>query len=712
MISLSFLPVHAQDNEMQTKPEKIISVMYDDSGSMYWGNTTTWAKGNYALQQMAAQLQKQDTMFVTYMSNPGHAETVAEKHIEHQKAIDRIQKHTDIANASPISALDTAVNKLMKCRSNREDSEYWLVIYTNGAFTKNTSDQKTFEEKIQLLQNKKMPNHSMLKIAYISIGKESPVLQGDESQGIYSYTCDNDTLIDVSLKVMDIIFETYHFDSKDVAYIDEHTLEITTPFPLYRLHISLFKGPLTIENIDTRASVQSYQCHSTYPTLEGYLSDTSLSTDHTYSDESKILVPGTYRLHFTQAYDKDMLHITGSPALLIRYEFFNKNEKIAVNEIHENQNLQMKTTLLRADNFKPIDISDPYEDIQQICASSEQMQTYDENMVPSITFTRDDTQIQTTLKSQDKGVLRHQITVSPIPRYTYFITPVNDSVEINPDTMEPSNDILFQVYRDGKLMTNGEDVKALGLKFELTSEHPLLYYDVTYQNDGTVLCEINYGIKNLHKGLSQWLSSWSIKENQHVQLNISMNKKNYLSTAIQFSQHDILHFVIHIVFPLLLMFIFIGFILKPRFPKKSCMRSICVIKDGSHFNSYVQSWNSTPLHKPWSLSGIVPFFPETIVVDHILFQAKGIFKKNDIIVRIRKRDEMFLLPYIKDVSTHECVSFTCDIESCRIPDKKEFHMQPQQLLLLPVNETSYMLYKFTPCTKKHGSHKGGETSGK
>ena len=46
---------------------KIVSVVYDDSGSMK--KESNWSSANYAMQAFAALLNKEDGMYITYMSS-------------------------------------------------------------------------------------------------------------------------------------------------------------------------------------------------------------------------------------------------------------------------------------------------------------------------------------------------------------------------------------------------------------------------------------------------------------------------------------------------------------------------------------------------------------------------------------------------------------------------------------------------------------------
>ena len=69
------MPVSAEDRVMEPV-KKIVSVVYDDSGSMNdpidrnsGSDTRRWSPANYALQGMAALMNEKDEFHITLMNN-------------------------------------------------------------------------------------------------------------------------------------------------------------------------------------------------------------------------------------------------------------------------------------------------------------------------------------------------------------------------------------------------------------------------------------------------------------------------------------------------------------------------------------------------------------------------------------------------------------------------------------------------------------------
>ena len=62
---LMLVPVQVYAESDPVRNKRIVSVMYDDSGSM---EGDRWVNANYAMQAFAAMLNKEDTLYISYMS--------------------------------------------------------------------------------------------------------------------------------------------------------------------------------------------------------------------------------------------------------------------------------------------------------------------------------------------------------------------------------------------------------------------------------------------------------------------------------------------------------------------------------------------------------------------------------------------------------------------------------------------------------------------
>ena len=161
MIATGSKIVYAADNakattnndsgDTVTSPKKIISVVYDDSGSMAGER---WTYANYSLQTLTSLLNTQDELYVTYMSDPSDAKKISLTDI--QDSVDKIRDKEDSHN-TPEESIDTAVGKLESIKGTDATTQYWLIIMTDGAINE-MSNESELQKKIDSVKNKKMDN--------------------------------------------------------------------------------------------------------------------------------------------------------------------------------------------------------------------------------------------------------------------------------------------------------------------------------------------------------------------------------------------------------------------------------------------------------------------------------------------------------------------------------------------------------------------------
>ena len=131
------LPVQAAGEQLRLQsPKKIISVVYDDSGSMFWtgGNTkdnTSWAAANYAIQAMTALMSSKDELYITYMSSPETAAAIDLSHID--RSVRSLREDLTDPGNTPGEAVDTAIEKLFSIEEDDPSTQFWLVVMTDGA---------------------------------------------------------------------------------------------------------------------------------------------------------------------------------------------------------------------------------------------------------------------------------------------------------------------------------------------------------------------------------------------------------------------------------------------------------------------------------------------------------------------------------------------------------------------------------------------------
>ena len=176
---------------------KIVSVVYDDSGSMC-GNK--WAYANYAMQSFCGMLNSEDQLYITYMSRSQVDQNYEPEKIDLssegiQDSVDSIRKHKD-SGSTPFEAVKKAYDKLKSIDDSNPNTQYWLVVITDGAFNetnKMSADESKYflNEKFKDYNGQIMPNGTNPQITFLGIGN---VVMPDENQnkGIFTYKAQNE----------------------------------------------------------------------------------------------------------------------------------------------------------------------------------------------------------------------------------------------------------------------------------------------------------------------------------------------------------------------------------------------------------------------------------------------------------------------------------------------------------------------------------------
>ncbi len=206
--------------------KKIISVAYDDSGSMK-GNR--WVNANYAMQALTALLNEQDSLYLTYMSEPDKAVQQDLSNIE--SAVGKIRDWDD-AGGTPGQALDTAYAKLAGISESESTTQFWLVIMTDG----DIDMPQTIQEKLDSFKGKKMSNGSTLNVVYLAMGSDHLQATEDTRNGLYTFHAADATAITKAMaQIANLI--SGRITADDVRKVDDFTITFTSPLPLYSISV-------------------------------------------------------------------------------------------------------------------------------------------------------------------------------------------------------------------------------------------------------------------------------------------------------------------------------------------------------------------------------------------------------------------------------------------------------------------------------------------
>jgi len=307
---------------------KIVSVVYDDSGSMASGGSVNWAYANYALQSFCGLLNSDDQLYVTYMSeaerNPNLDPPAIDLGVsEIQDSVDSIRQHVKYGN-TPYSSIDVAFNKLKSVQDSNVNTQYWLVIITDGEFQSSEGNISDVElnAKLSAFTNTQMPNGSFPQISYLAIGKDVTKPEKNESAGLFVYDSTGSAdIIRTMSEIADKVSGRSRLSGSDIVKIGANTIEFSSSVPLLNIAVLAQQTTAWIVSVsgnNTTLSV-SKSAKIKYPERSGWKTDNTLTGGTFLINNSDNNIPaGTYQIEFDSEVNLDNVVIMFEPALEIR----------------------------------------------------------------------------------------------------------------------------------------------------------------------------------------------------------------------------------------------------------------------------------------------------------------------------------------------------------------------------------------------------------
>ncbi len=489
---------------------KIVSVVYDDSGSM---KGDKWAYANYAMQAFCGMLNSEDQLYVTYMSSFRSGKTGSTEKIDLsadgiQKSITSIKKHTS-SWSTPYEAVKTAYNKLKSVNDPNPNTQYWLVVITDGAFDETNSmdldRQKQFlNDELGAFSQGVMPNGTNPQVTFLGIGG---VAAPDEnrSKGIYCYEARTDSgqgeaeIIHAMSGMADRISGRTRLQKDEIKKLDDTTIQVSSSIPL--LNIAAFTQGSDADIVkavygNEKSIPISRKAELAYPGYGNLVGGAAL-----LGDSQTVIGSGTYTISFNKPIDLDDVIVLFEPALEMKMtvtlngqevtdfsqlDATMEGDKVSVScKIYEmGTDTQIDPSLLPPSTKFEVTISEGGQVVKQNIGKDMQLTEY--------VLKNTDTEIRAAAIIEGFNPIAYSEKFTPtkyVPRTVYTITPSfgSDVKSVKLDSIAGNKDltVCFTVYADGVAMTDAEAVKAL---------HPVVTATpsgnkgtVTYAADGKIV---------------------------------------------------------------------------------------------------------------------------------------------------------------------------------------------------------------------------------
>ncbi|MBQ6998147.1 MAG: hypothetical protein IJN60_07230 [Oscillospiraceae bacterium] len=489
---------------------KIVSVVYDDSGSMKNGGGDKWAYANYAMQSFCGMLNSDDQLYITYMSK---AEADEKQGVLHdpaqvdlssggiQSSVNAIRNHSQYKNTHFIS-VEAAFNKLKNVSDPNPNTQYWLVVITDGDFNdfsyESPAEQKDIlNEKFGEYASQTMPNGTKPQITFLGIGNVAAPDE-DQSKGIYTYSAsDASGIIGAMSDMADRISGRTRLKKDAIRKVNDNTIQVSSTIPL--LNIAVFaqgsKAKVTsaVHNNEKNIPI-SRQASLEYPNYNDLVGGAFL-----LGDSQNPIGSGTYEITFDQAVDLDDVIILFEPALEMRMsitvngqpisdksELSNamEGDKVSVScKIYEmGTDTEIDPALMPPGTKFEIAVSENGTVVDRATGKEMLLQDYEVKSV--------ETEIVASVVIEGFNPIDYSAKFTPVQYVpTYTITPSFGSgvKSVKLDQIAANKDltVCFTVYADGEAITDPEAVKALNPVISVSPQGN--DGTTTYANDGRIV---------------------------------------------------------------------------------------------------------------------------------------------------------------------------------------------------------------------------------
>lgn len=317
------------------RTKKIVSVVYDDSGSME-GEKCYYT--SYAMQCFAGMLNKEDILEVTYMNSGKKSFNTADR----QNTVDFIRQNASCVGGTPLASVDTAFNALKSHTNTDKNTQYWLVVITDGGFQTWTEDDNDPEKSLLNTKNKisecaaeTMPNGTAPRIIFFSICDTNNEYTPDFSESNIDVKT-SETADEIIKEISSIACEIsgrFAVDKKDIDVVDGNTVKVTTDVPLTNIGILTQKSNATVTKVTYEdSSVKTIESNvSVFIDPDAPIKDAKdLSGNIAIINEgSNNLAAGTYTVEFSEDISTDDMVIMLEPAFELRIEIFSGDQLVS-----------------------------------------------------------------------------------------------------------------------------------------------------------------------------------------------------------------------------------------------------------------------------------------------------------------------------------------------------------------------------------------------
>jgi len=509
LLSLFCLSPAALADTSSVRNRKIVSVVYDDSGSM---EGDKWEYTSYAMQCFAAMLNKEDRLDITYMSSYAYGAFSVDTN-NRADSVRRIREHRD-SGGTPVEAVDAGFNTLKSVNDNNANTQYWLIVMTDG-------QMGDVERRVNNMAETKMPNGTKPHIVYLTLcdvnNEYTPSFSKSNIENRSAKTADE--IIDVISDIACNISGRYPVEASAIKVIDDTTVEVTSDLPLINIGILSQRSSAQVVSVVDKEG-NTLQNEGNVPVKAPGFYPSFLSADAMASLNGNVALfsaaggnipAGTYTVTFSEPVAKKDLVIMFEPAFELRLELSVDGVPISdPSQLTEESLVDVEAVLYEVGTGNKIAMSmlpNGYKTSISHWENGKQITEDSSLKLKGITLKAVETELSATLEIPGFFTVTDLIRFNPMPIMLSNMTaelhfdgsdrmtdengqpdPQNVIYITSLDTNETG--IAFRLYIDGEPISRD---KALAVQSLFTDRLSVDFpnFDVTVANDGRLIVSPN-----------------------------------------------------------------------------------------------------------------------------------------------------------------------------------------------------------------------------
>jgi hypothetical protein len=638
MIISAFSPSVSAAQALSIK--KVVSVVFDDSGSMN-DASKKWVYANYAMQTFAGLLNSQDELYITWMSEYWEAKKF-DMSKDVQGSIDNIRSHFQ-GGGTPKESIDTATNQLKVSGDTNPNTQYWLVVITDGAiYPINNQNANLSESDLSNLftsfTSEKMPNGSNPQVSYFSIGSSAVKVKEDAKKSLYTYSASNsDEIMDVMSQIADKVSGRIRVPADKMTFVDDKTVKFTSDLPMLNIAVLAQKTSAKVESaVGADANLTLVQsakllypkAQSQLPTDESLKGGTFLFTNGAFNTPA-----GTYTFTFTEPINKDSVVIMYEPAIEIRMKVYLKgtNQEVTnIKDLFAGDEVDVVCKIYESGTDKEVDpslLSDSVTyNVSYLEGGAIKQEVTDSSLrISGIKLNDTDSELKAAIEIPGFIPMVTSFSFHPQPpvRYTMMVDTPKGNTLIRTDLHKNEKGFVFTIFGDGIQLAKAE---AENLNVHFTMKDPFgnkLDLEQTLNADGTYTC-----IPKYDGGWFPWRFwvSWPGIGLPVGELEVSGGIgegtfKDLVTGTMTVESEPWWITLINIVLPILIALFILGLLFRRRFRRGLKVKSIDVTDNGYSLMSSGPNWSTKKL-RAFNIWSLVPWIPSRIKIRGVMFYAR------------------------------------------------------------------------------------------